>query len=592
MFDLAEHLRRWRHETELSLAFEPEEIDELEDHLKLAVEGAVRDGASPETAWREALARLGDSPPLAAEFAKSKLMPALFNLVRSWWQAGLLFVVFGFGLLTTYSLNGSAAAPSQGNPPLPFWIVTWVSFVALLALLPGKPAKSALLLGVGNAFCLLPLLHLAVYNALGNHLVGPGWNRMGTAFGWLPASLGIIGLIGLNLWAWKRCRPSPASFRSVLAAAGAIVLVLALSPFCSELIGNLSIRDIYSMPTAQDIPYTGDAQSQYLKWKFVDVLVDCVVAISFWLPVALALVSCAGVLFLHGIFRLLKVRKPADDGDFPAARDVPWIMFLATSGFSWIIATYLVPPCSANMRVSEVSVHHAVHGSFGFEFMVVGTALLFVVSAYELTRRVWRARCVRLFYASMMVVGEAIVLWGILDLPAVPEEPTWLSWLIVSAAVLLAAGQVAALAKKVRRGAVLPSLWKYEGSDLVRFGALLGLNFACSGLVLMMVALVLAFESTAMISAMIAWGNSVQHQDTHHFDPTFFPNDTTQMTYPTPHLTFWIYTGLTYAALCLAAGFAVAMALSGLEFIRFNGWRYYKLRKAERDRRTVLAVNE
>ena len=30
MFDLDHELRRWRHETELSLAFEPDEIDELE----------------------------------------------------------------------------------------------------------------------------------------------------------------------------------------------------------------------------------------------------------------------------------------------------------------------------------------------------------------------------------------------------------------------------------------------------------------------------------------------------------------------------------------------------------------------------------
>jgi hypothetical protein len=35
-----------------------------------------------------------------------------------------------------------------------------------------------------------------------------------------------------------------------------------------------------------------------------------------------------------------------------------------------------------------------------------------------------------------------------------------------------------------------------------------------------------------------------------------------------------------------------AIVLSGLEFIRFNSYLYYKVRKADRQRRAVLAVNE
>jgi hypothetical protein len=66
----------------------------------------------------------------------------------------------------------------------------------------------------------------------------------------------------------------------------------------------------------------------------------------------------------------------------------------------------------------------------------------------------------------------------------------------------------------------------------------------------------------------------------------------TQTHYPTPHLDFWIFAGLSYVSFCLAAGFLAAIVLSGLEFIRFNSYRYYKVRKAERSRRTVLAINE
>jgi hypothetical protein len=111
-------------------------------------------------------------------------------------------------------------------------------------------------------------------------------------------------------------------------------------------------------------------------------------------------------------------------------------------------------------------------------------------------------------------------------------------------------------------------------------------------LILMMVALVLAFESTAMISAMIDWGNSVEHPLTKHFDPSNYMNVTTQVHYPPPHLAFWIFSGLTYVSFCLAAGLLVAVILSGLEFIRFNGYRYYKMRKADRNRQAILAVNE
>ena len=71
---------------------------------------------------------------------------------------------------------------------------------------------------------------------------------------------------------------------AMLAIAGVIVFLLAVSPFASELVGNLSIRDLYNMPTAHDITLTGEAKSDFLKWKFVDVLIDCLIVITTWLP--------------------------------------------------------------------------------------------------------------------------------------------------------------------------------------------------------------------------------------------------------------------------------------------------------------------
>jgi len=107
-----------------------------------------------------------------------------------------------------------------------------------------------------------------------------------------------------------------------------------------------------------------------------------------------------------------------------------------------------------------------------------------------------------------------------------------------------------------------------------------------------MVAMVLAFESTAMISAMIDWGNSIQHPTTNHFDPSSYVNSTTQVHYPPPHLAFWIFNGLTYVSFCLATGLLIAVILSGLEFIRFNSYRYYKMRQTDRKHQAILAVNE
>ena len=601
MFDLAEHLRRWRHETELSLAFEPEEIDELEDHLKLAVEGAVRDGASPEQAWREALTRLGDSPPLAAEFAKSKLLPALFNLVRSWWQAGVLLAVVVLSIFSTYYMDWPAPEGSQVAPNYPFWIVNWIAFATLLFLLPGKTAKNTLLGGTGWAFCLIPLLHVAFYNFPTEQVIGVGWSKMGASFGPAQVLLGIVGFVLLSAWAWKRSGPARRELPAMIGGASAIALILAVSPVVGEAVGNVSVRDLYSMPTVHDIPYTGDARTQYLQWKFVDVLIDSVVVVTTWLPLVLMAVIGLGMAALQGMVRRLKVAGPVGESVFPATQDVPWIMTLGASGVCWALAAFVEPAFNQQVYITETNVHHATYAHVGIAFMILAPPLLFLVSGYELTKRLGRAGGVRPFYAAMILVLETAALAGVVLGTAFTKTQVfvpataWLGWFLDVLAIVVMARQAVLLARKRHGDENVPSIWRYTGRDLVRFGAVLGLNFACSGLIFMMVAIVLAFVSTAMISALIDWGNSIAHPLTDHFDPTSYaspPAMVTQAHYPTPRLVFWIFSALTYGSFCLAAGLAVAMALSGLEFIRFNGWRYYKMRKAGRERRAVLAVNE
>jgi hypothetical protein len=606
MFDLEEQLRRWRQETETTLAFEPEEIDELEDHLRFSLEQALMEGATPEETWRRALHRLGPSPSLAPEFAKSKLMPALFHLLRTWWRPGLLLILFGVTFPSMDNMNWPWPA-GQGEPKHNFLIISWLSFVVLVLLLPSKASKNAVLLGTGNAFYLIPLLHLAFYNSLTDHLVGAGWTRMAASFGWLPISLSVIGIIFLNSWWWVRSRDSRQGIPAMAAVAGVIVFLLAVSPFTSELVGNLSIRDLYSMPTAHDITLTGEAKSDFLRWKFVDVLIDCLIVITTWLPLVLAVIGSIGILSMQGILRYLKVGTQREETVFPAQQDLPWIMTLAGSGVGWIIASFVEPPFNAQFLQTETGGHHVSGSHIGAAFLPLAPTLLFLVCGYELTKRLGRALSLRPFYASMLVVGEAVVLVSVILMhatttfptwtgpQAVSAEPAWLSVALGLVVVLMASLQVLLIGKKARSVPCQPSLWKFDGGDLVQFGLLLGLIFAYSGLILMMVALVLAFESTAMISALIDWGDSVEHPLTKHFDPLNYPSPpamVTQVHYPTPHLDFWIFSGLTYVSFCLAVGLLVAVILSGLEFIRFNSYRYYKMRKADREHPSILAVNE
>jgi hypothetical protein len=99
-----------------------------------------------------------------------------------------------------------------------------------------------------------------------------------------------------------------------------------------------------------------------------------------------------------------------------------------------------------------------------------------------------------------------------------------------------------------------------------------------------MVATVMAFESVSVIQAMIAWGESIQKPAVNHFYP--------QM-YGTPdHLAFWVASGITYLSFCLAAGLGAVIVLSALEFIRFNSFRLYKVRKTRQRLAETLAANE
>ena len=99
-------------------------------------------------------------------------------------------------------------------------------------------------------------------------------------------------------------------------------------------------------------------------------------------------------------------------------------------------------------------------------------------------------------------------------------------------------------------------------------------------MVLMMVAMDMAYISSTFIQALIAWGNSIEKPGVNVFHPQDYGI--------ADHLSFWSMTGLGYLSICLGLG--AAMVLSALEFVRFNGRRLYKVRKLRQGLARNLAV--
>jgi hypothetical protein len=117
MFDLEQSLRQWRQEIEATLAFSSDEIDELEDHLRFSVDAKLKEGLTPENAWTRSLGGLGSASALALEFAKEKLMPALWRLLIAWWRPALLLFLFGLTFVFCVQLGWQQSTPGYNFDP-------------------------------------------------------------------------------------------------------------------------------------------------------------------------------------------------------------------------------------------------------------------------------------------------------------------------------------------------------------------------------------------------------------------------------------------------------------------------------------------
>src|SRR3954451_698475 len=77
MFDIDTQIQEWRRMVSAHFVDRGDVVDELEAHLRDDLDRRVRSGVSPEQAWADACAQLGEARQLAGEFAKVSGRPWL-----------------------------------------------------------------------------------------------------------------------------------------------------------------------------------------------------------------------------------------------------------------------------------------------------------------------------------------------------------------------------------------------------------------------------------------------------------------------------------------------------------------------------------
>jgi hypothetical protein len=102
MYNLEEQIADWRNELANSESIFPENIDELEDHLRASISRLVEQGLSDEEAFFVAARRIGTSTELSREFLKVN-----GNLI---WFQRLSWMIFGLLLFQILNVIGSIFA--------------------------------------------------------------------------------------------------------------------------------------------------------------------------------------------------------------------------------------------------------------------------------------------------------------------------------------------------------------------------------------------------------------------------------------------------------------------------------------------------
>jgi hypothetical protein len=100
VFDIDTRIQEWRRTVSAHFGDRGDVVDELEAHLRDDLDRRVRSGVSPEQAWADACAQLGEARQLAGEFAKvggRRWLPA--------WIAAVAVFVAGLGAVGWVSIG-------------------------------------------------------------------------------------------------------------------------------------------------------------------------------------------------------------------------------------------------------------------------------------------------------------------------------------------------------------------------------------------------------------------------------------------------------------------------------------------------------
>lgn len=206
MFDLEEAVRSWRRGLERRSSLSPQELDELEDHLRAGVdlESELDPGLTTARAFAAARAALGEGAVLSREFAKGGRPAWRRLLVAGWVLFGASFVLpahytadAGLGMTTPvgpwpyygYDVFRRLLLAEGGFAGLLAAILPNLAMVLTLAAIVGRP---------GGQRC--RLRRTVAILGLGTIAVGVLMPPMEV---WVDGELSFTQHPGLGFWAWS-----------------------------------------------------------------------------------------------------------------------------------------------------------------------------------------------------------------------------------------------------------------------------------------------------------------------------------------------------------------------------------------------------
>jgi hypothetical protein len=190
MYKLEQQIANWRNELAISESIFPENIDELEDHLRASISSLVEQGLSDEEAFFVATRRIGTSTELSREFLKVNI-----NLI---WFQRLSWMIFGLLLFQVLNVIGSLFADIAGimisdlawegsflfytiSVCFPIMVFLWISNISrkdtetqnrLVLFLQSVIKRPIIALGViFPIFGLIPLIRLIIHGTSATHTV-------------------------------------------------------------------------------------------------------------------------------------------------------------------------------------------------------------------------------------------------------------------------------------------------------------------------------------------------------------------------------------------------------------------------------------